>query len=105
MYRYKANGKKPRDPNTWISGPDEKLHDQYYCFMQQRNQARWRKEGWGDDLDFWTWKTVWDNSGEYERRGRKPEDYCMTRIDRTLPWTPDNIHIVRRIDHLKNKRK
>jgi hypothetical protein len=105
MYRYKANGKKPRDPSTWISGPDEYAHDQYYCFMQQRNQARWRKEGWLADLDFWTWKKIWDDSGEYHNRGRKPENYCMTRIDHELPWSKDNVQVIERSVHLKSKRK
>jgi hypothetical protein len=105
MYRYKPNGKKPRDPSTWLSGPDEYAHDQYYCFMQQRNQARWRKEGWDDSFDFFTWKKIWDDSGEYANKGRKPENYCMIRIDRSHPWSPNNVEVVQRSFHLKNKRK
>jgi hypothetical protein len=105
MYRYQLKGGRRVDPATWKSGPDLEAHDQYYCFMQQRNQARWRKEGWLDDLDFFTWKKVWDDSGEYANRGRGPENYCMTRIDRTLPWSKDNVQVINRLDHFKNKHK
>jgi hypothetical protein len=86
-------------PKTWVSGPDPAEHQRYRVFMQQRNQAQWREEGW--TISFETWKRMWADSGQWLNRGRERGCYCMTRLDWSLPWTADNTVIVTREHHAK----
>lgn len=86
-------------PQVWRSGPDPRTHQQYLVWLQQRNQANFREEGW--TIDFDTWRGMWDSSGFWEARGRERGCYCMTRRDWSLPWTPDNCVIVTREAHAK----
>jgi hypothetical protein len=84
-------------PHVWITGPDPLLHTQYLAWLQQRNQAQWRKEGWHIPFNEWLemWKLQWHN------RGRRPENVCMVRTDYDLPWTRDNVEIIPRTEHSK----
>jgi hypothetical protein len=70
-------------------------------FIQQKNQAQWREEGW--DITFEQWKQLWDQSGQWDNRGRQRTCYCMTRIDHLVPWTPDNVEIVTREIHSRQQ--
>ena len=84
-------------PHVWATGPDPQLHNKWRIWGQQKNQAQWREEGW--DLSFEDWCQIW--SDLWSRRGRCRDDYCMTRRDWSLPWTPDNVQIVTRSEHAK----
>ena len=86
-------------PQVWLSGPDPRRHRQYQVWLQQRNQAQYREEGW--TIDFEVWCDMWEQSGQWENRGRQRGCYCMTRRDWSLPWTPENILIVTREAHAK----
>ena len=91
---------KPR-PHTWKIGPDPVRHARYFIWLQQRNQARFRKETW--DLTFDQWLEVW---GEMIlQRGRKKNDYCMTRWDPEGPWDSKNAYIIKRGHHILQTRK
>jgi hypothetical protein len=93
-----SRGSKPGPrPQTWITGPDPLKHTQYRAFVQQRNQARWRKETWPDEFDFDSWVRAW--ADRWPDRGRSPDQYCMTRIDRTQPWTETNVQVITRAQH------
>jgi hypothetical protein len=73
------------------------LHKKYLVWLQQRNQAIWREEAW--HIDFETWVGLW---GElWHNRGRQRGDYCMTRLDWSLPWTVDNVHVITRSEHAR----
>jgi hypothetical protein len=87
-------------PNMWKTGPDELLHKKYRQWVQQRNQAVWRGESW--DLTFELWCELWGD--KFELRGRRPEDYCMTRRDATDAWTKDNAIVVTRDEHFNKYR-
>lgn len=63
--------------------------DMYYFFVQQKNQANFRNEVW--DIDFYDWLTLWGD--KWSLRGRRPGQYCMSRIDTEKAWTKDNIKI------------
>lgn len=91
-----GKGCGPR-PHIWITGPDEKLHDQYYAFLRQKAQANFRKEGW--EMEFEEFLELWD--GKWDQRGRASEDLCMTRNDYDLPWAISNVTIVPRHEHVK----
>lgn len=86
-------------PQAWITGPDPELHRRYRIWIQQKNQAQWREEGW--DISFERWQALWDESGQWLNRGRARGDYCMTRIDRELPWTESNVQIITREEHAR----
>jgi len=94
----RPNARGPR-PQSWVTGPDPVEHKKYRIWIQQRNQAQWREEGW--TISFEEWKQLWDESGQWHNRGRERSCYCMTRIDRELPWTPDNVQIITREQHAK----
>jgi hypothetical protein len=93
------NRRKPR-PNAWITGPDPLRHKQYLVWLQQKNQAQYRKEGW--DIDFDRWLEIWGDLWFY--RGRGSEDFCMTRLDFDLPLTADNVEVITRLEHLTRHR-
>lgn len=88
--------RKPR-PHLWRVGPDPVLHDKYRVWLQQRNQAQWRGEGW--HIPFEAWVKIWGDL--WELRGRTRGTYCMTRCDWTESWTTDNVRIATREEHAK----
>ena len=86
-------------PHVWITGPDPEEHKRYRVFIQQKNQANYREEGW--NIDFEAWKQLWADSEQWLNRGREKGCYCMTRRDWSLPWTVANAQIVTREVHAK----
>jgi hypothetical protein len=74
-------------------------HKKYRVWIQQKNQAQFREEGW--TISFEAWKRMWDASGQWENRGREKGCYCMTRLDWSTPWTEENAQIVTREQHAK----
>ena len=88
-------------PHTWITGTDVTRHHQYGVWLQQRNQALYRGEGWHLDFDCWIqlWGELWS------QRGRRSHHYCMTRTDPDGPWQVDNVEILSRPEHLKRHRE
>lgn len=88
--------RKPR-PHIWKSGPDPVQHKKYLTWLQQRNQALFRDEGW--NIDFADWCKLW--ADKWDLRGRTRGSYCMTRRDWSLPWTLDNVHVITRSEHAK----
>ena len=86
-------------PQTWKTGPDPVEHKKYRVYIQQRNQAQWREEGW--TISYEAWKDLWAESGQWDNRGRERGCYCMTRTDWSLPWTLDNVVIVTREQHAR----
>lgn len=86
-------------PHTWVSGEDPVKHKQYYVWLQQKNQAQYRNEGW--DLPFDLWTEIWGE--QWHNRGRDPQSMCMTRRDNTQPWTADNVEVITRGEHFKRQ--
>jgi hypothetical protein len=84
-------------PQVWLVGPDAELHQKYRVWAQQKNQAQWRDEGW--TIEFDTWCSIWGDM--WQHRGREKGTYCMSRLDWSLPWTPDNVAIITREEHAK----
>jgi hypothetical protein len=74
-------------------------HKKYRVFIQQRNQAQWRGEGW--HISFEEWKQLWDESGQWELRGRVKGTWCMSRRDWNEPWTVDNTQVITREEHAR----
>lgn len=88
-------------PKAWISGPDPVLHVKYHKWLQQRNQANYRKEEW--NLSFESFVLKW--SEHWHKRGRTPEDYCMTRNDIDGAWDDVNTIVITRAEHFQMHRK
>ena len=99
-YRYKLKNDLTRQkPNhqykcgelrTDIPRMDMKSQiDMYYSYLQQKTQANFRNEGW--DFEFHDWLTMWGD--KWDQRGRKPGQYCMSRIDVEKAWTKENVII------------
>lgn len=103
MAKYDPRAPRPHmrgpRPNAWVTGPDPEEHKKYRVYIQQKNQAQFREEGW--TLTFDEWKQIWADSGEWDNRGRQKGCYCMTRQDWGLPWTTDNTIIVSREVHAR----
>ena len=83
-------------PHTWKTGPDELRHKRYFIWLQQRNQAQYRREEW--NLTFEQWLELWGD--QIVNRGRKKDDLCMTRRDPLGPWDMDNAYIIERGKHI-----
>lgn len=83
-------------PQVWKTGPDPVLHKQYLTWLQQKNQANFRKEHW--DLPFEVWLDMW--RPYWHLRGRGSGEYCMTRTNLDGAWTQDNVEIVTRKEHV-----
>ena len=92
----RPNSRHPR-PHLWITGPDPVRHIKYRAYLQQKNQALWRSEDW--HIDFESWLELW--ADKWDLRGRTKGSMCMTRIDWSLPWTLDNVHVITRSEHAK----
>jgi hypothetical protein len=92
----KRGGKPGPKPHVWKSGPDPIEHRKYLNWLQQKNQAQYRKESW--HLDFETWKQIWGD--DFMHKGRGSSDLCMTRIDDSGAWSRDNVEIITRRDHV-----
>ena len=84
-------------PQVWITGPDPVTHKKYRVWIQQKNQAQYRQEGWA--IPFEEWMEIWGD--QWANRGREKGTVCMTRLDWSLPWTPDNVRIVPREEHAR----
>lgn len=82
-------------PQTWASGPDPAEHERYRVWVQQRNQAQWRGEGWA--LEFEPWKQIW--APYWHLKGRTSNSCCMTRIDPSEPWSEHNVEVITREQH------
>lgn len=87
---------KPR-PHVWVSGPDPVVHKKYLTWLQQRNQANFRKEEW--DLTFEQWCGLWGDL--WVQRGRGSDQYCMTREDLDGPWDNKNTIVILRKEQLQ----
>ena len=94
----RPHARGPR-PQVWKVGPDPLTHRQYLVWLQQRNQANYREEGW--TIEFEAWKQMWDESGHWQDRGRVKGTWCMTRRDWSTPWTVENAIIVTREVHAR----
>lgn len=81
------------------SMPGTKAHDYIFWRKNVRNISRADCQ-----ITFPQWCALWDASGKWDERGRG-YGYWLTRIDRTLPFTVDNVRIVTGSEAIKHHRK
>ena len=82
-------------PGSWLTGPDIVTHAQYRAYVQHRNQSNFRNEPW--QLTFGHYQSLWKL--HWAQRGRTKESYCLTRINRDLPWQLNNTVVITRAQH------
>jgi len=85
---------KKQRPQCWKHGPDPRTHFMHRIYVQKKAQASHRKEIFNFEFD--EWKAMWDE--KFDLRGRKSDDYCMTRTDPNGPWDEYNTFIATRHD-------
>ena len=83
-------------PHTWICGPDEYKHSMYQPWLLSKAQANFRGEEFS--LTFEDYYKLWKD--HWPERGRKADNYCMTRRDWEGPWNKKNTILTIRKDHL-----
>jgi len=83
-------------PQCWKSGPDPIEHKKYLNWLQQKNQAQFRKETW--ELSFEVWKEIWGEN--WHNKGRASDNFCMTRRDDQGAWSVANVEIITRKAHV-----
>lgn len=69
-----------------------------FAFACQRAQARRRKVDW--KLTFEQWWQIWQDSGHWERRGRKWDCYVMCRVGDAGAYEAGNVFIGRMVENV-----
>jgi hypothetical protein len=93
--------KRGQRPNAWRSGPDPLDHAQYRTWIQARNQANFRGEGW--TVTFTEFQELWRE--HWAHKGRGSNDYCMTRSDVEGAWELGNVEVIPRHEHFSRAGK
>ena len=71
-----------------------------YAYSQQKCLAKKRGLSW--DLSFDDWLDIWQQSGQFNNRGRKSGQYCMSRYNDTGPYAKHNVFIQTHIQNSKD---
>lgn len=69
------------------------------AYSIQKTNAKARGISW--EISFKDWWDIWQQSGKWEQRGTKPEQYCMCRHNDEGPYHVNNV----RIDTFSNNAK
>jgi hypothetical protein len=72
-------------------------------YLQQRAQARMRKVPFIISLDEWI--KLWADSGKWEQRGRRKDQYCMSRIGDVGGYELGNVFIQLQGDNVKDAQR
>lgn len=88
-------------PNNWRSGPDLFRHELHYAFIKHKAQAKYRREEYSLTID--DWYSLWDLDS-WLKRGRNKTSICLAQIDPKGGWHIDNVELISRTEHLKNRR-
>lgn len=98
-YKYAKPAEKRRArPESWITGPDELIHEKYYAWHKHRAQAHYREEEY--ELTFDQWQEIWKDDEQFLNRGKTRECFVLTRIDPEAAWSMDNCEIITRYEQL-----
>lgn len=79
-------------PKAWKSGTDEYKHSMYRPYTQKKALANYNNQEWKLTFDefYGLWREHWND------RGMKPENYAMTRLNKSKPWEYYNVAVVKR---------
>ena len=93
---------RPVNPDTWKTGPDPLVREQYYAYLKHRSQAKYRNEDYS--LTFEDWQAFWTN-GNWDKRGRTADSLCLARLNNEGPWAWHNVAVLTRLEQLLIPRK
>ena len=83
-------------PWLWKESSDPRTHYMHRIYIQCIAQANHRKEEW--DFEFRDWKDMWDE--HFDERGRRADQYTMTRKDPKAAWSKENCMVLKRKEAL-----
>ena len=63
-------------------------------FVVAKNMAHSRGQGWY--ISFEEFFELWSEQDNWLHRGRRSRDLCLSRIDMTTDWWPQNVEIITR---------
>jgi len=63
------------------------------AFKAQKASARARGIPW--ELTFEQWLVIWEDSGRWDERGRRKNQYCMARFNDEGPYAVWNVKIIK----------
>lgn len=61
-------------------------------YIQHRRNNTMRGIEW--NISLWDWWQFWQQSGKYDQIGKRREGLCLSRKDKTKPYTLDNLKII-----------
>jgi hypothetical protein len=67
------------------------MEDIKHRYWVQKAAAKVRNIEW--NFTFESWWAIWEQSGKWEKRGRKKGQYCMTRFNDIGSYSPNNVVI------------
>lgn len=70
---------------------DDLRHDQHWAWLRKKAQATYRGEAWTLTID--EWFKLWNDSGQWDNRGRHPHASAMFMKDPKKGWHVDNVEI------------
>lgn len=79
--------------------PDDRKHDQHWAWLRKKAQAKYRGEDWTLTID--EWFKLWDDSDQWDNRGRHPHASAMFMKDPQLGWHIWNVEICDRTVRLR----
>lgn len=88
-------------PHTWATGEDPIIHEMFGAWHVSRAQYTFRT---AHGLDTGKWLISFEEycelwKGRWNERGRKADDYCISRKDYEDDWTKENMEIIQRKEH------
>jgi len=72
-------------------------------YARHKAQAKHRSETY--ELSPSEYYDVWHDSGHSGDAGRKRGQYTLIRVDRSKPWSKDNVSVITRSEHTRSELK
>lgn len=91
MRAYGCSKERARELN--VGKPIGDHYGRAFIFRQQKKTST-HNRGIAWELTFEQWCRVWDESGKWFERGRRKDQYCMSRIADTGPYSFENVRII-----------
>lgn len=71
---------------------ERKCRATFEAYKAQEDRAKTRDIDWL--FTYSSWCDVWEQSGKWDKRGKRSSQYCMGRIGDTGPYSPENVIII-----------
>jgi len=73
------------------------------AFTANRRSAKQRGIAW--NLTYEEWVAIWDASGNWNRRGRGRDRYCMARKGDSGPYETGNVYVCTNLENCRDFRR